>query len=74
LLHLDWLCPFCPWNHVLTYVALFLAIKIWLKTPRPSDHQPLKRLLMLVALSVAWFWAWQGAWFLGEATVLRKLR
>ena len=74
LLHLDWLCPFCPWNHVLTYVALFLAIKIWLKTPRPSDHQPLKPLLMLVALSVAWFWAWQGAWFLGEATVLRKLR
>jgi uncharacterized membrane protein len=74
LLHLNALCPFCPWNHVLTYVALFLAIQIWRLTPPPTHHPPLKPLLWLVAFCVAWFWAWQGAWFLAEATVLQKTR
>jgi uncharacterized membrane protein len=71
LIHLDALCPFCPWNHVLTYVALFLAVRVWLLTPHPPRHEPLRPLLWLVALCVAWFWAVQGAWFLAEATVLR---
>lgn len=71
LLSLDYLCPFCPWNHILTYVAFFLAIRIWQLTPRPSRHQPLRPLLMLVAVCVIWFWAWQAGWFAAEATILK---
>lgn len=70
LLGLDALCPFCPWNHVLTYIALYLAVRIWWLTPHPPYHAPLWPLLKLVAVCVAWFWAWQGVWFLAEATVL----
>ena len=72
LLGLPFLCPFCPWNHVLTYVALVLAVRIWRLTPHPPHHEPLTPLLGLVAVCVGWFWAWQAAWFLAEATVLRK--
>lgn len=72
LLRLDALCPFCPWNHILTYVALFLAVRVWRLTPHPPHHQPFRPLLWLVAVCVVWFWAWQGAWFLAEATVLPK--
>src|SRR5439155_5565453 len=36
LIHLPALCPFCPWNHVLTYAALFLALKRWRLTPPPQ--------------------------------------
>jgi uncharacterized membrane protein len=72
LLRLDALCPFCPWNHLLTYAALYLAVRLWRLTPHPPEHQPLRPLLWLVALCVVWFWAWQGAWFLAEATVLQK--
>src|SRR5205809_7619580 len=55
LIHLDALCPFCPWNHVLTYVALYLAVRVWLLTPHPPRYEPLRPLLWLVALCVAWF-------------------
>jgi uncharacterized membrane protein len=72
LLHLDALCPFCPWNHVLTYVALALALGVNRLTPRPAQPTPLGPLLRLAAVCVVWFWAWQGAWFLAEATVLRR--
>jgi uncharacterized membrane protein len=71
LLSLDALCPFCPWNHALTYVALILAVRIWSLTPRPTTHGPLKPLLVLVALCVCWFWTWQGVWFLAESSWLR---
>lgn len=71
LLSLDHLCPFCPWNHVLTYVAFFLAIRIWQLTPRPLEHQSLRPLLMLVALCVVWFWSWQVGWFVAEAVILK---
>jgi hypothetical protein len=72
LLGLDALCPFCPWNHVLTYVALALAVRVWRLTPHPPHHEPLRPLLILVMVCVTWFWAWQGAWFLAEATVPRR--
>jgi hypothetical protein len=72
LVQLPALCPFCPWNHVLTYVALFLAVQVWQLTPPATCHQPSRMLLGLVALCVIWFWAWQGLWCLEEATVLRK--
>ena len=70
LIHLPALCPFCPWNHVLTYVALALAVQIWRRTPDPAHHVSLSPLLRLLALCVAWFGLWQGLWFLTEATVL----
>ena len=60
-----------PWNHVLTYVALYLAVRVWRQTPHPPHHEPLRPLLWLVAVCVTWFWACQGVWFLAEATVLR---
>ncbi|WP_168219274.1 vitamin K epoxide reductase family protein [Limnoglobus roseus] len=69
---LDWLCPFCPWNHVLTYAALYLAVRVWRLTPHPLHHEPLRPLLRLVAICILWFWAWQGLWFLAEATVLHR--
>lgn len=72
LLRLDALCPFCPWNHILTYLALFLAIRVWVLTPHPPHHEPLRPLLWLVAVCVGWFWMWQGLWFLAEAFLLRR--
>ncbi|HEY6805303.1 MAG TPA: vitamin K epoxide reductase family protein [Pyrinomonadaceae bacterium] len=72
LLGLPFLCPFCPWNHLLTYVAFILAVGIWRATPKPTAHHSLKPILVLVAVCVAWFWLWQGAWFLAEWTVLAK--
>jgi len=68
LLRLEALCPFCPWNHVLTYVALGLAIRAWRLTPHPPAHQRLRPLLYLVALCVGWFWMWQLGWIVAEQT------
>jgi uncharacterized membrane protein len=73
LAQLDALCPFCPWNHVLTYVALYLAVQLWKLWPHPAHHERLAPLLRLVAFCVSWFWAWQGLWFVAEATVLRQI-
>jgi uncharacterized membrane protein len=72
LLHLPALCPFCPWNHVLTYLALVLAVLIQKRTPRPRAHPPWPAILRLVALCVLWFFSWQGLWFLAEATILKR--
>lgn len=72
LLGLPALCPFCPWNHVLTYVALVLSVLILRRTPPPREHPPWPPILRLVALCVAWFFFWQGLWFLAEATVLPR--
>jgi uncharacterized membrane protein len=62
LIHLPALCPFCPWNHALTYVALGLACRLWMLTPRQPGHRPLGPLLRLVALCVGWFWLVIAAW------------
>lgn len=66
LVHLEAFCPFCPWNHALTYVALALAWLIWRAAPRPTQPRPLGPLVWLVALCVAQFWAWQLAWMLAH--------
>jgi uncharacterized membrane protein len=71
LLGLDALCPFCPWNHVLTYLACGLAVAVWRRTPHPAHHEALKPLLKLVAICVTWFWAWIGLWFLAEMLLLK---
>ena len=73
LFRLHALCPFCPWNHVLTYVAFILALLIWRKTPKPTQHEPLKSLVLLVVACVAWFWIWQIGWFVAEFAMLPKI-
>lgn len=72
LLRLSALCPFCPWNHVLTYVAFVLAILIWRVTPKSNEKVSVRPILLLVLVCVVWFWLWQGSWFLAEYTVLRR--
>ena len=66
LIHLKAFCPFCPWNHVLTYTALVAALLIWRLTPRPTGPMPVKPLVLLVSLCVAQFWAWQLMWMIAH--------
>jgi uncharacterized membrane protein len=70
LFRLDALCPVCPWNHVLSYVALGLAIRVWQLTPHPPVVLPLRPLLYLVAFCVGWFWIWQLGWIVAEQSGL----
>jgi uncharacterized membrane protein len=67
LIQLDALCPFCPWNHVLTYVALALALFIWRSTPRPTEHAPLVPLVALVCVCVGQFFLWQTLWIIAHS-------
>jgi uncharacterized membrane protein len=66
LIHLDAFCPFCPWNHFLTYVALAVSLIIWRSTPRPTEHAPVKPLLLLVGLCVGQFFVWQVLWLVAH--------
>jgi len=70
LFRLHALCPLCPWNHVLTYLAFVASLLVWRTTPKPNERLSLKPLVFLVAVCVAWFWIWQIGWFVAEATVL----
>jgi hypothetical protein len=67
LIHLKAFCPFCPWNHFLTYVALASAILIWRSTPRPTEHAPLTPLVVLVCVCVAQFFFWQLLWVVAHS-------
>lgn len=63
LIHLDYFCPFCPWHHFLTYVALIGAIGVWRSTPRPVEsHASARPLVLLVGLCVSQFFLWQILW------------
>jgi uncharacterized membrane protein len=66
LLRLHALCPFCPWNHALTYLALVLAVMIWRRTPKPTEGGSHKPIITMVVVCVLWFWSWQLAWFVAE--------
>jgi uncharacterized membrane protein len=72
LLRLGALCPFCPWNHLLTYVALVLAVLIWRRTPKPTAGRSHRPIILMVAICVVWFWSWQLAWFIAEWKLLRR--
>lgn len=67
LIHLDAFCPFCPWNHFLTYVALALALIIWQSTSRPTKQDRVKPLLVLVGICVGQFFFWQVLWLLAHS-------
>jgi uncharacterized membrane protein len=70
LIHLDAFCPFCPWNHFLTYVALVLALIIWRSTSRPAAHAPVRPLVVLVIICVAQFFVWQLLWWIAHSRAL----
>ncbi len=55
LLHLPALCPFCPWNHLFTYVAFAAALAVWRDAARaePGPHPPWQTLVPHVAWSIA---------------------
>jgi uncharacterized membrane protein len=67
LIHLDAFCPFCPWNHVLTYVALVIALIMWRSTPRPTKHARVRPLVMLVFICVIQFFIWQLLWIIAHS-------
>ncbi|HKO62284.1 MAG TPA: vitamin K epoxide reductase family protein [Pyrinomonadaceae bacterium] len=66
LVHLDVLCPLCPWNHVLTYIALAVSLMMWRTTPRPSGSLPSKPLIKLVVVCVVQFWIWPVLWLIAH--------
>jgi uncharacterized membrane protein len=67
LAHLDAFCPFCPWNHALTYVALVVVFLIWRSTPRPTKHAPVTPLVVLVCICVVQFFVWLLLWILAHS-------
>ncbi len=54
LIHLDHLCPVCPWHHVLTYGALAAAFS--------AKSEPIRPRLVLVATCVGQFMLWLALW------------
>lgn len=53
LLHLAALCPFCPWNHVFTYVAFVACALVWRAEPRADERPPWSALAVHAAVSIA---------------------
>lgn len=63
LLHLDYFCPFCPWNHLLTWIAFGLSFALWRRTPAPEANAPVRPLALHVAGCVGQFFLWLGLWW-----------
>jgi uncharacterized membrane protein len=64
LIHLPNLCPLCPWNHLLTYLALIFAFLLWRRTPHNPEKIEARPLVLLVTLCVGQFFLWLGLWFI----------
>lgn len=58
------LCPFCPWNHLWTWVAFGAALAGLRGAPAldPSWREHLRPLAARVALCVGWCLGWLAAW------------
>ncbi|HLL76771.1 MAG TPA: vitamin K epoxide reductase family protein [Pyrinomonadaceae bacterium] len=67
LIHLDALCPLCPWNHLLVYIALALALVLCRRAPAPARKRSHAPLVLLVAFCVSQFWLWLSLWALARA-------
>jgi uncharacterized membrane protein len=55
LVHLSALCPFCPWNHVFTYIAFVACALVWRgeATPEREVATPWRSLAGHAVLSIA---------------------
>lgn len=62
LFHLPALCPFCPWNHVLSYGMLGCTFVLWRRSAPTPVGLSWAPVLRVVGLAVAQFWAWLLAW------------
>ena len=62
LVHLDHLCPFCPWNHLWTWVAFGSAAVVWRRGRAGEVSPPASVLWPPVAICVGQFVFWQLAW------------
>ncbi len=63
LVRLPALCPFCPWNHLFTYVAFVAAVIVWRTWARDEGaHPPWQELVPHVAASIAPLVAVNAAW------------
>ena len=63
------LCPFCPWNHLWTWIATGAAVALVRASPPLDPGWRAHRALLAgwVAVCVAWCLAWQGAWLVLSA-------
>jgi uncharacterized membrane protein len=68
LVRLAAFCPICPFNHLLTYVALAASIVLLRQTPRPREAVPLLPLLLLVCACVLLFVTIQMSWYAASAS------
>lgn len=64
LMHLPNLCPLCPWNHLLTYIAFVAALRLAAREPRPAQHPRATKLALLVVGCVSFFIVIQLCWAL----------
>jgi hypothetical protein len=62
LVRLPAMCPFCPWNHVFTYVAFLGALAAYREAPRNASSPSWQVLLPHVARSVAPLIAVNAIW------------
>jgi uncharacterized membrane protein len=67
LIHLDALCPLCPWNHLLVYAALALSFALWRRARAPAGRRPHAPLVLLVVFCVSQFWLWLSLWMIARA-------
>jgi len=73
LVQLPAFCPLCPWNHVLTYVALGASIALWRQTPGPAEPVKLLPLMLLVSTCLLLFVTIQLAWLAAQASGVLRL-
>ena len=60
------LCPFCPWNHLWTWLAFGAGVAMWRRDDVPTLPPPEHRrgLYGWAAVCIAWCLSWQFAWAL----------
>lgn len=66
LIHLEVLCPFCPWNHLLTYISFILSFLVFKGAPKPNNKLAKGPLIKLICLCVGQFFFWQLAWIIAH--------